>query len=193
MKKLILLFFLGVLFSVSTAQAQKQGFGIKAGINTTSSNSELVIGPHFGLYYNFMLSDNFGLQPELIYSIQSSNFPVNSVSSKRNISYFNVPVMAKVYVANGFNLQFGPYIGFLASVSSDDDADVSLKANYRGTDYGVALGAAYEFPAGFNLGARYNLGLADISENDVKSQSGTVSVNTKDTNQFFQFYLGYTF
>lgn len=193
MKKTILLILLGFLFSIPAVQAQKQGFGLRAGINTTSVDNSIAISPHFGLYYSIVVTEKFGLQPELLYSVQPTHFNVNNVSATRNLSYINLPVMAKLYVANGFNLQFGPYVGILASVKSDDDADVSIKANFRGMDYGVGLGAAYEFAGGFNLGTRYNLGLADVSSNAVNSSGTVVTVDTRNTNQYMQFYIGYTF
>lgn len=193
MKKSILLILLGFLFSISAVQAQKQGFGLRAGINSTSVDNKIAISPHFGAYYSIVITENFGLQPELLYSMQPTHFNINNVSATRNLSYINLPVMAKIYVANGFNLQFGPYVGILASVKSDNDADVSVKANFKGMDYGVGLGAAYEFPAGFNIGTRYNLGLADVSSNAVNSTGSVVTVDTRNTNQYMQFYLGYTF
>ncbi|MDQ3394476.1 MAG: PorT family protein [Bacteroidota bacterium] len=193
MKKSVLFVFIGLLFSITSVQAQKQGFGLRAGINTTSVDNKIAISPHFGAYYSIVITESFGLQPELLYSVQPTHFNVNNVKATRNLSYFNLPIMAKIYVANGFNLQFGPYVGMLASLRSDDDADVSLKANFKEFDYGVGLGAAYEFPAGFNLGARYNLGLADVSSNAINTTGAVATFDTKNTNQYMQFFIGYTF
>jgi hypothetical protein len=192
MKKSVLFGLLGLLFSITTAQAQKQGFGLRAGINTSNVNNEIAISPHFGVYYSIIITENFGLQPELLYSVQPTHFSGNNLSSTRRLSYINLPIMAKIYVANGFNLQFGPYVGLLASARSDNDADVSIKINFRDFDYGVGLGAAYEFPAGFNLGARYNLGLANVA-NSVNTTGSVVTLDKRFTNQYTQFFVGYTF
>ena len=192
MKKLLILIFCGLLFSVTAVQAQKPGFGLRAGINTNDVGNQIKIGPHFGFYYNWMVADNFAIQPELLYSVQSSRIPVSSVSSTQNLSYINIPLMAKLYVAEGLNLQLGPYFGFLMSASTDDDADISIKANFNQTDYGLGVGAGYEFPGGFNIGGRYNLGLVDVSQG-LSTNGGTISVDQRYTNQFAQFFLGYTF
>lgn len=192
MKKLLFLIFCGLLFSFTAVQAQKPGFGLRAGINTNDVGNQIKIGPHFGFYYNWMVADNFAIQPELLYSVQASRIPVSSVSNTRNLSYINIPLMAKLYVAEGLNLQLGPYFGFLMSASTDDDADISIKANFNQTDYGLGMGAGYEFPGGFNIGGRYNLGLVDVSEG-LNRDGGTINVDQRYTNQFAQFFLGYTF
>ncbi len=197
MKKKMFLFLCGLLFTMTAVKAQDSGFGLRAGINTDEVDNEIKIGPHFGVYYNIMLADNFAIQPEILYSIQSSGIPVNdasgaSMSTSQNTSYINIPVMAKLYVAPGLNVQLGPYFGFLMSARSDDDADISLKADFSDTDYGLAAGAAYEFPGGFNIGGRYNLGLADVSEG--LNRDGAIgSVDKRYTNQFAQFFIGFTF
>lgn len=192
MKKSVLFVFLGLLLSITTVQAQKEGFGLRAGINSSSVNNDIAISPHFGAYYSIVITEHFGLQPELLYSVQPTHFSTNSLSETRRLTYINLPIMAKIYVANGFNLQFGPYVGLLAAARTDDDADVSVKINFRDFDYGVGLGAAYEFPAGFNLGARYNLGLANVA-NSVRTTGNVVTLDTRHTNQYMQFFIGYTF
>ncbi|CAN5120575.1 porin family protein [soil metagenome] len=170
----------------------KKGFGLRAGLNASNVNNEIALSPHFGAYYSIIITENFGLQPELLYSVQPTHFSNNSLNATRRLSYLNLPIMAKIYVANGLNLQFGPYIGILAAARTDDDADVSIKINFREMDYGVGIGAAYEFMGGFNLGGRYNLGLADVA-NSVNSSGGVVTLDKRHTNQYAQFFIGYTF
>lgn len=53
----------------------------------------------------------------------------------------------------------------------------------KSTDFGLGLGAAYDLPMGLIIEARYNLGLANISD-----VSGFDSKNTG-----FQVGLGYKF
>jgi opacity protein-like surface antigen len=50
-------------------------------------------------------------------------------------------------------------------------------------DYGLGIGAAYEFPMGLFVDARYNLGLANISDDD----------NYKVNNTGMMVGLGYRF
>lgn len=170
----------------------KSGFGLRVGLNASEVRNEVRISPHFGAYYSIGITPHFGLQPELLYSVQPTQFTNNSLSETRRLSYLNLPIMAKIYIANGFNLQFGPYVGILASARTDDDADVSVKINFRDFDYGVGVGAAYEFMGGFNLGARYNVGLANVA-NSVNATGGVVTFDKRQTNQYGQFFIGYTF
>lgn len=192
MKKSLFFILFGLLFSVTAVQAQKTGFGLRAGINTDEVGDQIKIGPHAGIYYNIMLADNFAIQPEILYSYQASSIPINNANERQNLSYINIPVMAKLYVAQGLSVDLGPYFGFLMSARSDDDADLSLKADFPQTDYGLAAGASYELPGGFNFGGRYNLGLADVSEG--LNRNGAIgTVDKRYTNQFAQFFIGYTF
>ena len=199
MKKslLLLLMLIGFLFSVTAVQAQENGFGLRAGINTDEVGNEIKIGPHFGVYYNIKTADNFSIQPELLYSVQASEIPVNNGANNpesvvENLSYINIPVMAKLYVAPGLNVQAGPYFGFLMAARADDDADISIKADFSKVDYGLGVGAAYEFPGGFNIGGRYNMGLVNVSDG-VNRDGSVVKVNKSFTNRFSQFYIGFTF
>lgn len=196
MKKSLFLMLIGFLFSVTAVHAQENGFGLRAGINTDEVGNQVKIGPHFGIYYNIKTADNFSIQPELLYSVQASQIPVNTgannESTIENLSYINIPVMAKLYVAEGLNVQAGPYFGFLMAARADDDADISIKADFAQVDYGLGVGAAYEFPGGFNIGGRYNMGLVDVSDG-LNRDGSVVNVNKSYTNRFSQFYIGYTF
>lgn len=196
MKKLTFLIMALCLLGSANVDAQdiKSGFGIRLGANVSRFGGDInspsaLFGPHAGIYYSIGISENFALQPELIYSIQGSQFSAatgtSSISDR--LDYINLPIMAKIYLTEGFNIQVGPYIGILAGFDSGDD---TVQAEYRDFDFGVAAGLAYEFFSGFNLGARYNLGLADVN---VESNGATASASASRTNQVFQFFLGYTF
>ncbi len=195
MKKNLLLIICATILSVTAAQAQETKFGIKAGINSANfgsdSDTKTVIGFHFGPYVSIGITDKFALQPELLYSTQGAEISANNVTSSESLSYINLPIMAKIYVANGFNIQVGPYVGVLLNFDSEsDDTSVAAGVDYKGFDYGVGLGLAYEFDGGFNFGGRYNFGLADVQ--DVDTNNGTVVIDGS-TNQVIQFFLGYSF
>jgi opacity protein-like surface antigen len=76
------------------------------------------------------------------------------------LDYLRIPIMAKYYVADGFNIQAGPSIGFVAG--GDDEA----KELSTSTDFGLGFGAGYELSSGLFFDARYNLGLSNISDVD---------------------------
>ncbi|KGO89520.1 porin family protein [Flavobacterium suncheonense] len=184
MKKQLLFLMAGLGFSVvSFAQDGKSGgsgmaddvrFGPKAGVTFTNftgdGDSDGKTGFFVGGFADISISEKFHIQPEVLYSSEGAD--------KASIDYIRIPVMAKYYVAEGFNLQAGPNIGF--KVATENDAvDESTKS----TDFGLGLGAAYDLPMGLIIEARYNLGLANISD-----VSGFDSKNTG-----FQIGLGYKF
>ena len=195
MKKNLLLILCAFIISFTAAQAQETEFGLKAGINSSNfggdGDSQTRLGFHFGPYVSIGITEQFALQPELLYSTQGAE--VSSVGGSRNdnLSYINLPVMAKVYVANGFNIQAGPYIGVLLDFESETSGSTAgATVDYKGFDYGVGLGLAYEFDGGFNFGGRYNIGLAEI--NEVETVGGGVVIEGR-TNKVLQFFIGYSF
>lgn len=197
MKKQLLCVACFVFFSFSIAQAQEVGtrFGLKVGLNSANfggdGDTRTRFGYHVGPYLHVGVSESFAIQPELLYSTQGAEVTANNVSRKQDLSYINLPVMAKIYVANGFNIQVGPYVGVLLDFDShSDDNSASVKVDYKGYDFGVGLGLGYEFTGGFNFGARYNFGLADISDIDADAEG--ISIDGR-TNQVLQFFVGVTF
>lgn len=197
MKKILLSILVVVLLSFSVAEAQKTGthFGLKVGINSANfggdEDTKTRFGYHVGPYLSIGVTDRFAIQPELLYSTQGAEVTANNVNRKQDLSYINMPIMAKIYVANGFNIQVGPYVGVLLDFDShSDDNSASVKVDYKGYDFGIGLGLAYELPGGFNFGGRYNFGLADVS--DIDAGTTGIEIDAR-TNQVLQFFLGFTF
>ena len=69
--------------------------------------------------------------------------------------------MAKYYVAEGFSLQAGPEFAFKIAAENEVTDEFS-----KSLDYGLGIGAGYELTSGLFFDARYNLGLANISDVD---------------------------
>jgi opacity protein-like surface antigen len=202
MKKIILssLFVLAVSFTY----AQKAQFGIKGGLNSSnfSGDTEGIdfksrIGFNLGAFAAIKLSEKITLQPEILYSTQGAKAVnvsalyddiIYTGDVKFNLSYINVPVMIKYYVADKFNLEAGPQIGFLTSAKtstkldgSSQSVDEDVKDSFESVDFGLNFGAGYDFTKNFSAGIRYNLGLANIA----KTESGD---NSKiHNNVFFSF------
>ena len=156
------------IMMTSTLQAQHVNIGVKGGLNIyniTGSNFDQKVGAHVGLLGHIHLTDNFGLQPEIYYSMQGAKF-ANSDNSF-NLGYINVPVLLQYMFDNGFRIQAGPQLGLLASAKSVlGDTKVDVKDDFKNIDLGLGIGASYVHPpSGFGVDARYNLGLSNISEN----------------------------
>ena len=131
----------------------------------------------------------FAVQPEIILSKQGTSFDFDGSDLESNYTYVNAPILAKLYLIGGLNLQAGPQFGFLASAKQDildeagnieDGRDV--KDQLKGTDISVGLGAGWDLPFGLTIDARYNLGLSDVSDQD-----GADDIK----NQVFQISVGY--
>jgi hypothetical protein len=198
MKKIMLTAAAVMAFAFSNAQETK--FGVKAGVNlaTLGGDAEDVsskIGFHVGGFAEFKISDKFAIQPELLFSTQGAKEEYSEegfdVENKLNLSYLNIPVMAKFYVAEKFSLEAGPQIGFLLSAKSkvesgDFSGEVDVKDAYESIDFGVNFGAGYDFTENLSAGIRYNLGLSNIA----KTEDGE---DFKMNNSVFSLSVGYKF
>lgn len=169
MKKVILT--VAAVFALTFANAQdKKGgssdmkFGVKAGyLNsnfTGDADTDAISSFYLGGLVDFSISEKFHIQPELLYSMEGAK--------DAKLNFIRIPVMAKYYVADGFNIQAGPEFAFKAG------GDSAIKDATKSLDYGLGFGAGYELESGLFFDARYNLGLANIYDGsgfDVKTSS----------------------
>lgn len=199
MKKLLLSVIAMTAFTLSLG-AQETTFGVKAGINFANlggdADGDAITSLHAGGVVEIGISEKFSFQPELLFSAQGSKSEYNedgfSAEDKLKLNYINIPLMAKFYVAEGFSVEAGPQIGFLLSANAEgketfEGGSISyeqdVKDSVKGTDFGLNLGFGYKLEGGLNFGARYNLGLSNVSEED----------DAEVTNGVFQISVGYFF
>jgi hypothetical protein len=174
-------FLFGVLFLVPfLIQAQGVGIGIKAGGNWANqdiANVDIntVTSYHAGAYVNVNFSDNWGLTPEVLYSVYGSEWD----NLKVDLDYVAIPVMLRFKPISLLSLEAGPQFSFLTKASYDGD---DIKDQLKNNDFGLAFGAGLHLPLGFNAGVRYVLGFTDISEVSAESVK----------NRTFQVYVGWT-
>ncbi len=159
MKKIILAAIAVGAFGFANAQDMK--FGVKGGINSASiagaTGTSAKTTFHIGGLLEFKASDKFAIQPELVYSNQGCTYTGGSI----DLTYINIPVMAKYYVGETFNIQAGPQIGLLMS-AKEGGADV--KDGYNTTDFGLNLGAGYDLNENMMLDLRYNMGMSALNK-----------------------------
>jgi hypothetical protein len=205
MKKIIFAAVAVMAFTFSNAQNAR--FGIKGGLNfanftgdTEGLDFKTKVGFNIGGFVEVKLADKFYIQPELLYSTQGSivddvevydGFDVYYGDVQFKFNYINVPVMFKYYVADKFNLEAGPQIGFLVSAEATvkvegTKATESVKDNFETLDFGLNFGAGYDFTKNFSAGVRYNLGLANIADTE-PGDDGKVH------NSVFSLSVGYKF
>lgn|SRR5215203_167474 len=177
MKKKILL--LGIVAINCASFGQRIDIGIKGGVNFSKLeipdiNTSSKTGYHFGAY-SLLKFGKLGIQPEVIFSQQGSKVDLGNWDAK----YINIPVILKLYLAAGFNLQAGPQFGFLNKAELDGN---SIKQDLKKADVSLGLGLGWDTPIGLNIDARYNLGMTDNSDD---SAYETIK------NQVFQLSLGF--
>ncbi|WP_322550602.1 porin family protein [Flavobacterium psychraquaticum] len=184
MKKLLLVAAIAVL-AVSNINAQEIKFGVKGGLNlaNVSGDNTKAFDPvtsfNLGLMSEISITDKFSFQPELMYSGQGYSFNSDNVVE---LSYLNIPLMAKYYVAKGLSIEAGPQIGYLFSAKNES---VDVKDSFKKIDFGANVGLGYKLENGLNFGVRYNLGLSNI--NNISGSSD------KYKNGVLQASVGYFF
>lgn len=206
----ILILTISVVLASQSVFAQAQiGIGLKGGwnyaaltgINSVSTATKNKSGYHFGAYMLIKLT-KIGIQPEVILSKQGESYSFNGSDYGSNVDYINIPIILKLYLVEGFNLQVGPQFGFVTSATGSVVNQATgaittgqdIKSLLNTTDFSIGIGAGVDLPFGLNFTARYNMGISDIN----KYTGGTVpngiatSMGTQESkNQVFQFSLGY--
>ena len=195
MKKIFLLS-IALLFAL-TSYGQDLDLGLKAGLNLANVSSDeegyesdMKAGIHVGAFANLRVSDGFGIQPELIYSMQGASFEQMGQEGDMNLDYLNIPVMANIYLTDGLSFNVGPQFGFLLNgEASIGDLDVDISDEMNSISLAVGAGLTYELPMGLVINGRYNLGLTDVTENYDDPDFG--AIEDKSTNQVIQVSVGY--
>ncbi len=185
---------LGLMLSESVHGQAQFSLGIKGGPNFANLDVNYSVGDNYknrtGFHagaFALIKIKKIGIQPELLFSRQGSNFQYNSGSGEANFDYINIPIILKLYTVAGINLQAGPQFGFLSGGEVKNTIQgitsvQSAKDLYKGSDFGLALGLGWDLPFGLTLDARYNLGLSTIND-------GTNAPESK--NQVFQISAGF--
>lgn len=184
MKKIFLVV-AAVAFFAAQGIAQDLNFGAKGGVNFSNfigddaDNVDQRTSFHLGLVAEYMVNDQFAIQPELLFSAQGATYDIAKIESEAKLSYINIPVMFKYYVAPGFSLNAGPQIGFLVDSKIEvNDKEKDTDDMYKTVDFGLGFGAAYKFDSNVFIEGRYNLGLTKImDEGDAKVKNGVIQLS----------------
>jgi hypothetical protein len=181
MKKLFLAFTV-VAFSAVSAQSQTASFGLKAGMTAANVKEKFdggsislssKIGFYAGAFADIGVSENFGVQPELFYSVLGAKQKGTSgdPDSKLDLGYINIPVLAK-YKNSGFSAFLGPQIGILTSAKAKSGSEsTDIKDQMKSTDFSGVLGVGYTLTNGFGVDARYQLGFSNIAKDTQGGES----------------------
>lgn len=180
-------------------------FGIKAGLNLADWQGETVQsmqdlmdmsggyvskemrpGFHVGTYVSIPVAPGFEIEPGLQYSqkgtvlkgkipLEQFDFLNANVTLTNKAEYLDLPILAKVYVGEGFHIFAGPQVSYLLSnkVSAEAGAfgfkalnqEWDMNSGFRDFDVALTGGLGYRFANGFNLSAGYDYGLNSIDSN----------------------------
>lgn len=181
MKKIILVL---AIFAFGFTNAQETKFGVKGGLNIASltnlSYTKSLVGFNIGGFAEIKLNEKFAIQPELLYSGQGAKYQdIGNFS----MNYINVPVMAKYFITEAFNIEAGPQVGFLMSAKEDG---TNVKEFVKSTDFGVNLGAGYDITKNIGLNLRYCLGLSGVDKEILAGDKSS-------KNSVIQLSVGYKF
>ncbi len=193
-------------------QERNYKIGIKTGLNFSTLNVSGVInertrtGLNLGIFFKQQITDQFAVQPELLFSAKGSELRFNERNflgtAKVNLNYLDLPVLLVYNPTSFFNVHLGPYLGVLLwtnvktvnqPIPEEPFFDLGEQITGRsfGTfDVGIAAGMGIEIGV-FNAGMRYNFGLADIGQRTIVFGRNYGFPDAK--NHLAQLYVGVAF
>ena len=103
--------------------------GIKAGLNYASLSGysgDKLLSYHAGVFVHFTINENWGFQPELLYSGEGQHYLVydnnneNSTPIKNTIAlnYIQLPLLIQYFPLSSLYFEAGPQLAVLASAYS---------------------------------------------------------------------------
>lgn len=183
MKKL---FFLILTLSVFTVSAQSKFHpGIRAGVNFAKftsgqgstfpydenrrnfSNLEYIQDFYVGFQSNIRFTNKYALQPELTYSRQGSKATLDSYDNngntvrgtyKMNVSYLSLAVINKLYLADKFYFQAGPFLDIQVESKLIHDNEIPF-------DLGIIGGLGMDITKNIGVEARVKKGIVGVIDN----------------------------
>lgn len=166
MKKMFLLIVLAGSCAVSKAQIS---YGAKAGLNVSNvggsdaEDNKAKAGVYLGGFVGIPVAERISINPELVFSLQGSKY--DDDDAKLNLSYLNIPVLARYTAQSGFFAETGPQLGFLMSAKMKGDGESgNVKEFFKKTDLSWALGIGYLSQSNIGVNARFNFGLSKLDE-----------------------------
>lgn len=182
LKHLTVFFLVGFACGVTSNEASAQmRAGVKGGLNVSNlyvddvSDENARYGFNLGFYGQVFSSDVFAIQPELLFSTKGAKEEYGGAlfdqTIKFNLSYLDLPVLAVFKLGESAEIHVGPYVSYLLGANISHDGDLGSgtddidKDNLKSFDYGLSGGFGLNF-GNFQVGARYNYGLAKLADSD---------------------------
>lgn len=180
MKKIFL--GLGIIIS---GFAFSQQFGLKAGLNVSDINNgasgtdmKAKTGLYVGVTTTIPVSDEFSVQPELIYNqlgaktnLYDFGGIIGNVSTTTKLDYISLPVMLQYNFPSNFYLELGSEFSYMVSAKQGLSTSIISPSTDINMDYlnrlnvGAGFGAGYNLNKNIGISARYTLGLTGLGKN----------------------------
>lgn len=162
-------------------------FMILVGLNyaaLTNTNGSSLVNYHGGVAAEFIVSNKFSIQPELLYAVQGTKF----YSGSLYLQYINFPLLAKYYLSKPLSIIAGPQVGFLTAAkgTNGNGETTSISNLVKPIDFTVTFGLGYNIESNATVQLTYGLGLTQIQEQLIPGEA-------KSKNSVFMFSVGYKF
>ena len=165
--------------------AFSQQFGVKAGLNVSDisngasgTDMKAKTGIYAGVTANFPISEEFSIQPELIYNQMGAKTNlydfgsiIGNVSTTTKLDYLSLPVMLQYNLPSNIYLELGPEFSYMVSAKQSLSSSIITPSTDINMDYlnrlnvGAGFGAGYHFNKNIGINARYTLGLSGLGKN----------------------------
>ena len=136
-----------------------------------------------GAEAEYQITDMFSVAAGLNFSLQGTGWSNKTIrttegefdikDTRIQLCYFNIPVVANVYVFKGFAVKAGVQVGFLTSAntkatlkgnSRQVDIDRSISDECKKVDFSIPVGVSYEFSTPIVVDLRYNIGVTKVNK-----------------------------
>jgi len=192
MKRIFISLALVLGFGLVQANAQGIGFGVKAETNMSNFivtgerfvEGKFGFGASFGGFMKYNVSNNFAIQPEILFHFKNSTFErftfVQPSDGKFRYSGVEIPIYAlgQWRIGSGrFYAGVGPYIGlgfsamesfytFLLEGPIYNESDFFENSILRRFDFGLGAMLGYEISHRVQLNVGYKIGLLNVDVRD---------------------------
>ena len=170
---------LGALALLGTF-ANAQYFGFKGGVNMANvsnvEDSKSKVGFLAGILAVGRLSDQFNIQPELLYSTKGTAHSGEGEGSLA-LNYVSIPIMLQYEATANIYIEAGPEFGILMDAKQKwGDESEDVKRQMKPFDVGIGAGGGYWFTKNIGLNLRYVAGLTDIVKDNILDEKYRNSV-----------------
>lgn len=207
MKKIFILA-LGLFITGLTANAQSTDSPIRFGIKGGASFSNIIkddgnndfktdylVGFNAGVTLDIKLLENLAFTPEVLYATKGYKLESGLGKFTQTTHFIDIPILASIKLAEGFNVVAGPQVSFLMSTSNkfetgfgtaeqkivEDESD-----RFKKSLLGGVIGARFDVNDRVGIYGRYSL---DFQKNNENGSTTTPEFK----NQGFQVGLGLKF